>query len=81
MTHSRTLAQRNAEQPVIGSVDTRPIALDLAGAMAYTGLSKTKLNNLLHEEKIAARKEGSKNLFLRDSLDRYIDSLPAWGSQ
>ncbi|WP_280470958.1 hypothetical protein [Nocardia cyriacigeorgica] len=67
--------------PVEASVDIRPIAFDLAGAMAYTGLSKTKLNQLLRDEVIAARKEGSKNLFLRESLDRYIGSLPAWGSR
>ncbi|MBF6350332.1 helix-turn-helix domain-containing protein [Nocardia flavorosea] len=62
-------------------VDRRPIALDLKAAMDYSGLSKTSLNRLLAEEKIVARKEGVKNLFLRESLDRYINSLPAWGSR
>lgn len=67
--------------PVEAIVDVRPIAFDLAGAMAYTGLSKTMLNRLLAEERITARKEGTKNLFLRTSLDLYINSLPAWGSE
>ncbi|MFR9767104.1 hypothetical protein [Nocardia sp. SC052] len=59
----------------------RPIAFDLAGAMAYTGLSKTKLNDLVRDEVLVVRKEGTKNLFMRDSLDRYINSLPAWGTR
>jgi hypothetical protein len=61
-------------------IDTRPITLDLKAAMDYTGLSKTSIHNLLREEKIVARKEGTKNLFERESLDRYLKSLPAWGS-
>lgn len=66
------------EQPA--NVDLRPITLDLEGAKAYTGLSKWRLETLLREEKIAGRKEGTKNLFERESLDRYIKSLPAWGT-
>ncbi|MGI5222465.1 hypothetical protein [Nocardia sp. CA-290969] len=62
-------------------VDRRPVALDLAAAMQYSGMSKTALNQLLREEKIVARKFGTKNLFLRESLDRYLSSLPAWGSR
>ncbi|MGY2036582.1 hypothetical protein ACW9HF_14970 [Nocardia gipuzkoensis] len=63
------------------TVDVRPISFNLEGAMAYTGLSKTKLNELVRDEVIAVRKEGTKNLFMRESLDRYIKSLPAWGSR
>ena len=63
------------------NVDRRPIALDLKAAMDYAGMSKTAINQLLREEKIAARKFGTKNLILRESLDRYLSSLPAWGSQ
>ena len=63
------------------SVDRRPIALDLKAAMDYSGMSKTAINQLLREEKITARKFGVKNLILRESLDRYLSSLPAWGSQ
>ena len=63
------------------SVDRRPIALDLKSAMDYSGMSKTAINQLLREEKITARKFGVKNLILRESLDRYLSSLPAWGSQ
>lgn len=60
-------------------IDTRPICLDLAGAMAYTGLSKWRLNELAREELIIVRKDGSKNLFMRESLDRHIRSLPTRG--
>lgn len=64
-----------------GLVDTRPVTMDLAAAMAYSGLSKTTLNELLREEKITARKFGTKNLYERESIDRYLKSLPAWGTQ
>ncbi|MET9286478.1 hypothetical protein [Nocardia beijingensis] len=60
-------------------VDVRPISFDLAGAVAYTGLSKWRLNQLVQQEKVIVLKEGAKNLFLRESLDRYISSLPMWG--
>lgn len=61
------------------SVDLRPITFDLAGAVAYTGLSRWRLNQLVQKEEIVVLKEGAKNLFLRESLDRYINSLPTWG--
>lgn len=70
-------ALKNAAAPA--GIDARPIAFDRAGAIAYTGFSKTTLDNLLREGKILARKQNSKNLFLRESLDRYINGLPLWG--
>ncbi|KIA63052.1 hypothetical protein [Nocardia vulneris] len=62
------------------AVDIRPITFDLEGAKAYTGLSKWKLETLLREEVICGRKEGAKTLYERESLDRYIKSLPAYGT-
>lgn len=67
--------------PTEANVDIRPIALDLAGAMAYTGLSKWRLNELARLELVAVRKDGIKNLFMRESLDRYVLSLPAKGTE
>lgn len=69
------------KEPQVAEVDLRPIALDLAGAMAYTGLSKWRLNELARLDLVAVRKEGAKNLFMRESLDRYILSLPARGTE
>ncbi len=66
--------------PIEAGVDIRPISFDLERAMAYTGLSKWRLETLAREDKIVVRKEGAKNLFMRESLDRYIRSLPAMGS-
>lgn len=60
-------------------IDTRPICFDIEGAMAYTGLSKWRLNELARTEAVIVRKEGSKNLYMRESLDRYIRSLPTKG--
>ncbi|MGW4090061.1 hypothetical protein [Nocardia sp. NPDC004750] len=60
-------------------VDVRPISFDLAGAVAYTGLSVSRLNQLARDEKVVVLKEGVKNLYLRSSLDRYINSLPTRG--
>ncbi|WP_280265370.1 hypothetical protein [Nocardia wallacei] len=70
-----------AVKKALADIDRRPVALDLAGAMQYSGLSKTALNDLLRQELVVARKFGTKNLFDRESLDRYIRSLPAWGTQ
>lgn len=62
------------------TVDVTPVAFNLEGAVAYTGLSKWRLNELARNELILVRKEGAKNLFIRASLDRYINSLPAMGA-
>lgn len=70
----------SADETVAATVDLRPISLDLAGAAAYTGLSKWRLNELARLEQVAVVKEGAKNLFLRASLDRYIGSLPPRGT-
>jgi hypothetical protein len=62
--------------PIEAEVDIRPISFDLAGAMAYTGLSKFRLNELAREERIVVRKDGTKNLYMRSSLDKYVQNLP-----
>lgn len=62
------------------TVDLRPITFDTEGAKAYTGLSKWRLETLLRDEVICGRKEGAKTLYERASLDRYIRSLPAYGT-
>ncbi|MFE2994227.1 hypothetical protein ACFXG4_04750 [Nocardia sp. NPDC059246] len=64
-------------QPVEAAVVAQPIAFDLKGAVQYSGLSKWRLEELARQERIVVLKEGVKNLFLRDSIDRYIRSLPA----
>lgn len=69
-----------SEQPQEVTVDLRPLALDLEGAIAYTGLSKWKLNELARTDKVAVRKDGVKNLFMRESLDRYVLGLPGRGA-
>lgn len=63
------------------TVDHRPQYLNTQAAMAYTGLSRTTLYELLRSERIAARKVGTKVLYSRESLDIYLRSLPAWGTQ
>lgn len=59
--------------------DVRPISFSVEGAMAYTGLSKWRVNELIREEILIVRKEGAKNLIMGDSLRRYVNSLPARG--
>ncbi|OBA62213.1 hypothetical protein A5780_19335 [Nocardia sp. 852002-20019_SCH5090214] len=61
-------------------VDRRPQYLDTRSAMAYSGLSRTTLYELLRAERIAARKIGAKVLYSRESLDLYLRQLPAWGT-
>lgn len=61
------------------AVDTLPYSYNVETAMKATGLSKTRIHDLIRKEAIAVRKEGSKLFIVGTSLRRYIDSLPPRG--
>jgi hypothetical protein len=67
----------NVSEPRAVEPDLRPISFNIDGAMAYTGLSRSKINELIRDDVLIVRKEGTKNLIDGDSLRRYIKSLPA----
>jgi hypothetical protein len=45
-------------------------------AMAYGRMGSTRLNDLMQERKIVAKKSGTKVLVDLDSIDDYYDALP-----
>ena len=60
------------------AVTVAPYAFNFPGALEYSGLSESKLRQLIRDDVIAVRYEGAKLLILGDSLRRYVDSLPAF---
>lgn len=57
------------------------LAYSIEEACAATSLGTTKLYELIGAGKIAARAEGRRTVILRDDLQTYLNSLPAWKPQ
>ena len=55
---------------------TAPIAYTIRNAGWASGLSRSRLYELIAAGKIEARKEGRRTLIMAASLQRYLDSLP-----
>jgi len=53
-----------------------PIALSPAAAAAFLGISKRSLSRLIADEKVIARKDGSRTLVDVASLKSYYENLP-----
>jgi excisionase family DNA binding protein len=51
-----------------------PAALPIPVAVAYSGLSRTRLYSLMGAGEIEAVKVGKRRLVLRESIDAYIES-------
>ena len=58
------------------TANPQPIAYTIRGAIAASGLSRSRIYELLARGVLKARKDGRKTLVLADSLATYIDSLP-----
>jgi excisionase family DNA binding protein len=59
--------------------DTRPIpplAYAIRTAVAVSGLSRSRIYELIGQGQLEARKDGRKTLVLAESLNTYIASLP-----
>ncbi|AOX16948.1 MerR family transcriptional regulator [Kozakia baliensis] len=52
------------------------ISATIPDAVKQTGLSRTKIYELLSEGMIQGRKAGTRTLILMPSLRRYIENLP-----
>lgn len=50
--------------------------LNVREASDYLSVSRSRLCELLKEQKIRARKLGARTLLERDELDRFLDGLP-----
>lgn len=59
------------------STESEPRALRRIAAAKYIGASPTELDTLRRNGKLAARYKGRIPLYLREELDRYLDTLPS----
>ena len=50
--------------------------LNVREASDYLNVSRSRLYQLLKEQKIRARKLGARTLLEREELDRFLDGLP-----
>lgn len=52
------------------------ISMTINDAVAYSGIGRTKLYDLIKEGKLTPRKLGARTLILTEELDAYIRGLP-----
>jgi excisionase family DNA binding protein len=53
-----------------------PIAYTIRAAVWASGLSRSRIYELIAAGKIEARKEGRRTLIMAESLRRYLEALP-----
>lgn len=51
----------------------KPYALTVEGAVRHTGLSRTRIYNLIKAGELASFTIGSRRMFLTDVLDAFMD--------
>jgi len=52
-----------------------PAAFTVAGAVAYTGLSRSKLYELMREGDIASFQVGGRRMILREAIDTFFERV------
>jgi excisionase family DNA binding protein len=52
-----------------------PVALSVADAVRYTGLSRSRLYELVRDGQIASFQVGGRRMFLRSALDAFFAKL------
>ena len=55
----------------------KPYALTVEGAVRHTGLSRTRIYNLIKSGDLPSFTIGSRRMFLVDALDAFMDKLAA----
>ncbi len=55
----------------------KPMTYSIEGATQATGLPRTTIYELLGQQRLSAVKAGRRTLILADSVQSYLDSLPA----
>ena len=58
-----------------------PISVAIPDAVKATGMSRTRLYELLQQNKITARKAGRRTLISFADLEAYLASLPAYRAE
>jgi len=57
------------------TVNIEPAAFNVADAVRYTGLSRSRLYSLLRDGQIASFHVGGRRMFLRSALDAFFAKL------
>lgn len=52
-----------------------PVALNMTGAVAYSGLSRSRLYELMRDGALASFHVGSRRMIRRDALDAFFAKL------
>ena len=55
---------------------TAPLAFNIPGAVAFTGLNRSALYRLVGEGRLTPRKVGRRTLFLADELRTLVQDAP-----
>lgn len=71
------MTRRIRMAPAKTEVDTRPKTLSVAGAAEYTGMSTSRIRELVTNGDIASKRDGRRIHVDRESLDLFLDSLPS----
>ncbi len=58
-------------------MNMQPLAFTIEGTTQATGLPRTTIYELLGQGKLQARKAGRRTLILAESVQAYLESLPA----
>jgi excisionase family DNA binding protein len=61
----------------MGATPILPAAFTIAGAVAYTGISRSKLYELMKQGDIASFQVGGRRMILRGALDEFFAKLLA----
>jgi excisionase family DNA binding protein len=61
----------------MGATPILPAAFTVAGAVSYTGISRSKLYELMKQGAIASFQVGGRRMILREALDGFFRSLTA----
>ena len=62
---------------VAAGVGVEPFSLTMEAAAAYTGFSRTRLEQALNDGHVSAVKAGRRTLVITSTLRAYVASLPA----
>lgn len=63
-------------QPIAFSVPPiQPIAFSVADAVTYSGLSRSRLYELIRSRDVASFQVGGRRMILREAIDRFITDM------
>ncbi len=64
-----------------GQTSPAPYAFTIAGAVTYSGCSRSRLYDAIKAKELDARQVGRRTLIVGDSLRAFLDRLPSTGAR